>query len=1025
MAPAYINVVIPFDPKRSDGVNTVLRGLTRPDQGNRPLPAIERALDAVGVVHFMSITVVEPRCPAEDAPPVEKKRFFRRPAQSHLLIEISADGGTEEALTSLSEAANLGPQLKQILAAANIALGDEALGVYLLRQHRVISDSWGGMLGQVFAGSPGLTATRIRQEGKLAERISELVAQWNGCPVWKQSSARQRLERVRDKLWQDGDKWAFVAEPADCLKGSPESDISITNPQIWKVGFYILSRLLWPLAVLVLAVFVAALGYWVALLVPPWPVWVDLGAWGALTSSPWLPWALFLAWKLTWRVVEGLVILLLLFFAAAYWRLRYLEKTDPVDHQTPPSHRVEELMRVENFCAQNHLASVSRLKPSLLRRLTLRIAFIVVGTGQFVCAPGFLGKNGVIHFARWMLLPHTDQMLFCSNYDGTWSAYVGDFIADAPTGVTAIWSNCVGFPRTTNLYADGADNRDQLVPWARRQQHPTRFWYSGYRDLTAARIRINAAIRQGVAEAESDADCRDWLALFGSSPLPAGTLRTAEIPTLVFGGLSPLAFAECHLIEFGNDVAQCKKWLEQAADQAAYGEMIPDQRSAVVVALSATGLKKLGMSEDALATFPPPFQQGMWPDWRARELGDINGNAPIHWLWGNEECQVDVAVVIYGMTSYDLGVAGASLMNLVSPLGHKVVRTLRLAPLPGKLTGGQRSQREAFGFTDGISQPIINGTPKSRVASNRIHVIEAGEIVLGYPDNTGKIPPSPSIADHCDPDHFLPDAGTDPFRTRPDAAHYEGNGRRDLGTSGTFLVMRQLDQDVAAFEGWLDTVDSQVPPGTFVTKVKEAVAAKLVGRWRDGTSLVRHPLYPGAVKKSGTAPDNDFMLGAEDPGGLKCPFGAHIRRANPRDTRFPGEADEIATVNRHRILRVGRAYGPIRTRDPGQGLLFMCLNADIERQFEFIQKTWLLNPHIQGLRNEVDPVMGQGDRTMTVPTAMGPLRLKIGKDIPDFVRTRGGGYFFLPGLSVLRYLSQPLNPGPASTAAASAQAPSS
>src|SRR5271165_1566380 len=283
MAPAYINVVIPFDSKHSDGVNTVLRGLTRPDEGNRPLPAIEQALDAAGIVHFMSITVIEPRCPAEDAAPVEKKGFFHHPARSHLLIEISADGGTEAALTRLSGAADLGPQLKDVLAAANVVLGDEPLGAYLLRQHRVISDSWGGMLGQVFTGSPGLTVTRIRQEGDLAERISGLVAQWNSCPMWRQSSARQRLERVRNKLWQDGDKWAFAAEPADCLKGSPESDISITNPQIWKVLFYILSRLLWPLAVLLLAVFVASLVYRVVQLAPPGPVWVDLGIWGALT----------------------------------------------------------------------------------------------------------------------------------------------------------------------------------------------------------------------------------------------------------------------------------------------------------------------------------------------------------------------------------------------------------------------------------------------------------------------------------------------------------------------------------------------------------------------------------------------------------------------------------------------------------------------------------------------------------------------------------------------------------------------
>ena len=352
---------------------------------------------------------------------------------------------------------------------------------------------------------------------------------------------------------------------------------------------------------------------------------------------------------------------------------------------------------------------------------------------------------------------------------------------------------------------------------------------------------------------------------------------------------------------------RCSAWLQAAANKATYGEILPEQKSAVVVGLSATGLRKLGLPEDALATFPPAFQQGMWPEWRARELGDINGNAPEHWLWGNEKCQVDVMLAVYGLKSEDLRDAGDALMKLAGELGHKeVVDTLILAPLLGKLRPAAsgdstdapiRSQAEAFGFADGISQPVIRGTPKSRVVGNAIHVIEAGEIVLGYPDNTQKIPPSPSIADDRDPGHLLPDVGTDPFRKRPDTSHYEGNGRRDLGANGTFLVVRQLDQDVAALEDWLDQVDSQVPPGTFAalvndvvaakTLVKDAVAAKLVGRWRNGTSLVRNPLHPGEVQNPDNPPDNDFFLGAEDPGGLRCPFGAHIRRANPRDTRFP------------------------------------------------------------------------------------------------------------------------------------------
>jgi hypothetical protein len=87
----------------------------------------------------------------------------------------------------------------------------------------------------------------------------------------------------------------------------------------------------------------------------------------------------------------------------------------------------------------------------------------------------------------------------------------------------------------------------------------------------------------------------------------------------------------------------------------------------------------------------------------------------------------------------------------------------------------------------------------------------------------------------------------------------------------------------------------------------------------------------------------------------------------------------------------------------------MCLNADIERQFEFIQQTWLQAPSFHGLMDERDPVLGSRDPGtappaggFSVPTRESPVHLK---GMPDFVRTLGGGYFFLPGRSLLRYLA--------------------
>jgi deferrochelatase/peroxidase EfeB len=786
-------------------------------------------------------------------------------------------------------------------------------------------------------------------------------------------------------------------------------------------------------------------------------LWVRLAliALGALVLAWW--YADLLA-EFLWsaHVVAGLLIGLFValaaFFVLALLRLRQLERTDPVEDQTPRPDHVRALMTLENQdgCVQNHLASVSRLKPGLLRRLTLRLTFIIVGTGKFVGRPGFLGKNGVIHFARWMRLPGTDQLLFWSNYDGTWESYVADFIADAPTGVTGIWSNCVGFPRTRALLGKGAEDRDRLVRWARRQQQPTTFWYSAYRDLTAERIRINAAIRQGLASAESDADVRDWFTLFGSRPAPAEALRISQIPTLVLGGLSSMPFATCHAIRLEGEAGNCKRWLKAAAEVATYGEALPGQKSAVVVALSATGLRKLNVPEEALETFPVAFQQGMWPKWRARQLGDTGDSAPEQWQWGNQAKPVDALLVVYGLSSEDQRAAEGKLLAIAKQCKHTVIHSLPLAPL-------EKPFKEPFGFADGISQPVIQGTTRGRTHGNPNDLVAAGEIVLGYPDNLGEIPPSPSISAANDPSHLLPDAGPNPFRRRPEFSRYEGAGCRDLGADGTFLVVRQLWQDVQAFRAWLERTAERFEqekvvathqgrtafvwgsPGQYNAKttlarprpenilktasgtperemIKHAIAAKMIGRWKDGTSLVRHPLMPGTDQAPPASPDNDFLLGAEDPSGFACPFGAHIRRANPRDTRFPEQAAktssvnrrrilpqqaaEIDSVNRHRILRVGRAYGA-DSNDTNRGLLFMCLNADIERQFEFIQKTWLLNQNLHGLEQEPDPIMGHGPRVFTIPTPTRPLRLEIDA---DFVKLIGGGYFFLPGRAVLRYL---------------------
>jgi len=110
------------------------------------------------------------------------------------------------------------------------------------------------------------------------------------------------------------------------------------------------------------------------------------------------------------------------------------------------------------------------------------------------------------------------------------------------------------------------------------------------------------------------------------------------------------------------------------------------------------------------------------------------------------------------------------------------------------------------------------------------------------------------------------------------------------------------------------------------------------------------------VRDIAVTPDNDFLFGAEDPQALRCPFGAHIRRANPRESFTRGSQGQLAITNRHRFHRVGCRYRQPAGKPPG--LFFMCLDADLERQFEFVQQTWLQSPSFHGLMDERDPVIG-------------------------------------------------------------------
>jgi Dyp-type peroxidase family len=456
------------------------------------------------------------------------------------------------------------------------------------------------------------------------------------------------------------------------------------------------------------------------------------------------------------------------------------------------------------------------------------------------------------------------------------------------------------------------------------------------------------------------------------------TLELADIQGLVARGYGTLRAATFVLVRM-DDPAAARTWLGALADEVATAER-GDRSQAVHIALTSSGLGRLGLPEGSLAGFPDEFTGGMTTDRRRRILGDVGESAPERWRWGGPANPVDALLLLYaedqaGLDGLAERHAGAAALRAA---GLAEVQRLDTSPLAGT---------EPFGFRDGISQPLIAELGPPDRPGPPLHTVRAGEFVLGYHNQYGQVAESPTVAAAADPGRVLP-------RT-------DDPERADLGRNGSYLVLRQLGQDVDGFRRFVEQAiggDGQADPDAGTR-----LAAKMVGRWPNGAPLTQSPERP--ADDLGDA--NDFGYAEGDAAGLGCPLGAHIRRANPRDALDPeaGPEQSLRSVNRHRLLRRGRAYGDLS--DPGErGIHFICLNANIARQFEFVQHTWLNNPKFAGLYDDTDPLVathqGEDGRTFTVQA--GPLRQRV-TGLPPFVTVKGGAYFFLPGLRALRYLA--------------------
>jgi Dyp-type peroxidase family len=451
-------------------------------------------------------------------------------------------------------------------------------------------------------------------------------------------------------------------------------------------------------------------------------------------------------------------------------------------------------------------------------------------------------------------------------------------------------------------------------------------------------------------------------------------IAVRDVQGIILRGYKELVCARFVIFAI-QDASQAQSWL---ASIEVTSSAERDHETAVNVAFTWEGLKELGVPADDLDRFDPELKEGMSRDpQRQRALGDVGKHAPESWEWGGPRDAVHGVLLLYADTQAKLDQLDARLFDgQKTGVASRGLETRALLDaVPGKYWF-----REHFGFRDGIAQPRLaaasaDGDRRGVLRSaGDANTVRPGEFLFGYANEYGRAP--------------------------------DGAPPR-LRDNGSFLVFRQIEQDVCGF--WQFVRDR-------ARRLKldpVALAAKMVGRWPNGAPLAWVP----REETAGFEQFDAFGYADLDPAGHACPMGAHVRRVNPRDALVPGREQSIAITKTHRLIRRGRSYGePVHEPlDPAafvpkidalaaaaaspRGLHFLCFNASIRRQFEFVQQTWINNRKFMGQHDGPDPVTAPGDGgDFEIPGH--PARRRV-TDMKSFVRTRGGAYFFMPGLRAL------------------------
>jgi len=432
------------------------------------------------------------------------------------------------------------------------------------------------------------------------------------------------------------------------------------------------------------------------------------------------------------------------------------------------------------------------------------------------------------------------------------------------------------------------------------------------------------------------------------------------------------------------------------------------------MAFSRDGIAKLSSDADADALPDDSFRSGLNKD-RAEFLSDPTPagetDPTAEWVVGGTGRAPDILMILAGDDESQL-LAAIERLRPGQEDGAGAPETIweeqgeTRRDLPG---------HEHFGFKDGVSQPGVRGLisrrPEVYLTERLLEPPAAGEVEFAKPGQ-------PLIW----PGHFV--LGY-PFGDRNDGTPQEAVPlARPWFKNGSFLVFRRLNQNVARFAEFVKTTASQLAttPG-FQGLTPEHLGALLVGRWPSGAPVSRAPIQDDPALAKDNLANNDFLFtqdtpapqlrpGAGSPGvfpparegtnGPVCPHAAHIFKVNPRDN--PTDVGPDFDTLTRRVLRRGIPFGAPGDDGQERGLHFLCYQASIVDQFEFLQQNWANNQGAPTAGGH-DLIIGQTatmQRTMDIAPIVAD---QVGATVTapvQWVTPTGGGYFFAPSLSAIR-----------------------